>query len=570
MEKEGKITKTELENFVFPSKYLPNCFSNDELLKFLSYLEEEYSNSIDMIKDNFECDGEVIQRLNGPKNGIYNTNKGSEPINFNISKPNGGNRTLSVCNPLFLIPLHEYILENSSKILLEQVTPNNIFYGSSHFYKEEGGVLVKWVYDDIEFESYQGSYYQNDYKTNMVNKLKISNGMFYCLNIDISNFYNSIYTHSISWECSKELKPVFNNLDLLTRTLNQNETKGIVIGPYTSSLFSELLLSKIDKKLIELFAEKKVYYDRYCDDYSIYSDSKEELEQIIYETEELLLHFKLELNMSKTKIEEFPYSDEKYQIGYAVKRIKSCMMEDISDVEKVECIINEIGTALKIRYNLANHLLQEIYQADINLTDEEAIKVLLDFLINLMFKNDLTSKFAVNLLVKIQSKTNFDLSLLIDDWIDKRKKLSKLVKEIADIWLMYLINKYSLNTYKIEEYMLDTLGKNIMIDILILEYYHNNMKSMKKHKDRIKDYLLMIESDIKSRYFNNVSECYCTKYWLLFYTNDIRWKLHEVQGFKGSILKKCSLNEITKTDKMKKRLNILRYMEDNKIQLFDM
>ncbi len=149
MEKEGKITKTELENFVFPSKYLPNCFSNEELLKFLSYLEEEYSNSIDMIKDNFECDGEVIQRLNGPKNGIYNTNKGSEPINFNISKPNGGNRTLSVCNPLFLIPLHEYILENSSKILLEQVTPNNIFYGSSHFYKEEGGVLVKWVYDDI-------------------------------------------------------------------------------------------------------------------------------------------------------------------------------------------------------------------------------------------------------------------------------------------------------------------------------------------------------------------------------------------------------------------------------------
>lgn len=85
-------------------------------------------------------------------------------------------------------------------------------------------------------------------------------GKKYYVNSDISSFFPSIYTHTISWALvgKKEAKGNqtnrnlwYNELDKSYRNIQDGETKGVPIGPDTSGIIAELILSQIDKKLKE-------------------------------------------------------------------------------------------------------------------------------------------------------------------------------------------------------------------------------------------------------------------------------------------------------------------------------
>lgn len=79
--------------------------------------------------------------------------------------------------------------------------------------------------------------------------------------MDINRFYGSIYSHSIPWaalgktEALKQHKAKTldkhwsSELDRLVRACNRNQTIGIPIGPDTSRVVSELVLSRIDHEL---------------------------------------------------------------------------------------------------------------------------------------------------------------------------------------------------------------------------------------------------------------------------------------------------------------------------------
>lgn len=81
------------------------------------------------------------------------------------------------------------------------------------------------------------------------------------LNLDINRFYSSIYSHSIPWavlgkEKAKKLYKVkrlkdhwSDELDILVRNCNQAQTVGIAIGPDTSRIISEIILSRVDYEL---------------------------------------------------------------------------------------------------------------------------------------------------------------------------------------------------------------------------------------------------------------------------------------------------------------------------------
>ena len=81
------------------------------------------------------------------------------------------------------------------------------------------------------------------------------------LNLDINRFYESIYTHSIPWvvigkDEAKQLHRTGNlsehwsdKLDTFSRNSNQGQTVGLPIGPDTSRIISELILSRIDSEI---------------------------------------------------------------------------------------------------------------------------------------------------------------------------------------------------------------------------------------------------------------------------------------------------------------------------------
>ena len=131
----------------------------------------------------------------------------------------------------------------------------------------------------------------------------------FLVQIDIANCYPSIYSHSIPWalvghQVAKnninDNSKWYNKLDFAVRSMQRNETIGIPIGPDTSSLISELILTRIDKSLEEYS------YLRFIDDYRCYCKTQEEADEFIRKVSRELEKYHLRLNPKKTKITMLP------------------------------------------------------------------------------------------------------------------------------------------------------------------------------------------------------------------------------------------------------------------------
>ncbi len=137
----------------------------------------------------------------------------------------------------------------------------------------------------------------------------ISLGKKYLVKADISTCFPSIYTHAIPWALvTKEIakktiknKVWYNDLDLFVRNSTNGETHGILIGPHTSNIISEIILCAIDAELQDEFA-----YVRKIDDYTCYVDTMEEAENFLLKLDSCLRHYNLTLNHKKTEIKELP------------------------------------------------------------------------------------------------------------------------------------------------------------------------------------------------------------------------------------------------------------------------
>ena len=101
-------------------------------------------------------------------------------------------------------------------------------------------------------------------------------GNKYCVQADISNFYPSIYTHSVCWALvgkdvskkDRDDQKWFNKIDKAIRSCQDRESIGIHIGPDTSGIIAEIILSQIDKEL------KDFNFIRHIDDYKCYCEDE--------------------------------------------------------------------------------------------------------------------------------------------------------------------------------------------------------------------------------------------------------------------------------------------------------
>lgn len=571
--------RTVLEAFVFPSKHLPNCFNNNNLVNELDSIYSEYGSVESLLEDCFIIENNTIKTFDGYTDKIMGIKKGVEPLHFNISKPNGANRTMSIVNPVVLIPLHFYINKYNEEILKEQFKDEENYSSSSRFHYDEGNFIRYVDYDGNPIEETYANVSQSTYQESLLNKQKICDGKYYHMSIDISNFFNSIYTHIISWDLVDEKnKRLFDNFDILNRTLNGNETKGITIGPYTSSLFSEIILSKVDRAILDDCKKNNVNFTRFCDDYDFYSDSKDKLENDVRLTiSESLSKYKLDLNMNKMKLEEFPFISlntiQNKSVFLLMKRIEENDYGD-NKLEFIEDIMNEINNSLKIKYSNCNYLLKFIISKikkgiiTKDYFDLDTAEILLDFLINMSFKYNMICSECFNLISEIFNLIDVDRERIILKWIVKRNSRKSHIKEIIDIWLSYLIIKYNVYNNDVDCFMLEIMNKSCVCSILSLEYFLNN-NLLKKYKDNIKELLNNIKINLENRFGNDWKKAsYFSKYWLLFYTNSIRWKIDRIDGFKDTILKDINLDNIIKDKELSKKYNLFKVMKDKNVEFF--
>jgi hypothetical protein len=128
---------------------------------------------------------------------------------------------------------------------------------------------------------------------------------------DVLRFYHSIYTHSIPWalhgkataKANHSISLLGNRLDKLLRDGQDGQTLGVPVGPDTSLLIAEIILSQVDA---HLSARGITNAFRIIDDYEIGVPTLAEAERAVSILQEGLTEYELALNASKTTIRDLP------------------------------------------------------------------------------------------------------------------------------------------------------------------------------------------------------------------------------------------------------------------------
>ncbi len=131
---------------------------------------------------------------------------------------------------------------------------------------------------------------------------------------DITNFYNSVYTHSIAWAihgreealADKECLLPGNKIDRLIQYANDGRTNGIPVGSALSDLIAEIILSSIDRKVSKKLKDIDFIGSRFKDDYRILCNSKGDEKIILKDLSDELVSFNLLINEHKTKVLTLP------------------------------------------------------------------------------------------------------------------------------------------------------------------------------------------------------------------------------------------------------------------------
>jgi hypothetical protein len=142
-------------------------------------------------------------------------------------------------------------------------------------------------------------------------ELRFQTGAQFVVHTDISKCFPSIYTHSIAWALmgkpeakrQRDFTLAGNYLDKSCQITADQQTNGLHIGPHTSNVISEIILTKVDAALLEKGYRRVV---RYIDDYRFFAKSYEEAEVFIRDLSMQLREYELHINEGKTRIVPLP------------------------------------------------------------------------------------------------------------------------------------------------------------------------------------------------------------------------------------------------------------------------
>lgn len=129
---------------------------------------------------------------------------------------------------------------------------------------------------------------------------------------DVSQFYGSLYSHSLPWaihgkpEAKRERGDTLygNILDRLARNTQDQQTVGVPIGPDTSLVLAELVLAEVDRRMAEAFPDMRAC--RRIDDIEIGVHNRAQAESMLGKLQQILGDYELNLNPRKTRIAEQP------------------------------------------------------------------------------------------------------------------------------------------------------------------------------------------------------------------------------------------------------------------------
>lgn len=289
-----KMDRTEARNFLLKknsyfSQDLPPYYDLDYLLNWAK----------DKLKESQLGENDLLSNI---KYSNYSE------INYilQVNKTKESYRPLTLIHPLLYVDLVNLLTdkENWEKIKeryeeLKKVVGENISCSSMPYDIKEHQEIKYPLNsrEEVEQKSVELS-------------LKYNNLLY----VDISNFYSSIYTHTLSWafhgeeEAKKHRnnnKFIGNAIDQKFQHMNFGETVGLPQGNVISDFMAEMLLTYLDSLLVQKLKSIDEGLDykilRYKDDYRIFTLTKDIENLIKKELILILQRHKLSLGESKTK-----------------------------------------------------------------------------------------------------------------------------------------------------------------------------------------------------------------------------------------------------------------------------
>jgi len=236
----------------------------------------------------------AVLQLDTTKKGCKN-NLTTRPAIHNLARPGTLRRKLTIPNPVNQYQVARAVVQGWGD--LKSVCVGSPFSLTTPRYLKHGARVISP---------------SNDFNALSVARARSRTASRYLLTTDLSQFYPSIYTHSIPWALhtkpTAKAKPndfslLGNVLDLAIRNGQDKQTIGIPIGPDTSLAIAEIILSSVDARLSGPISKRGF---RYIDDIGCGFRSIAEAENTLGQLQHFIGDLQLQLNPRKTKITELP------------------------------------------------------------------------------------------------------------------------------------------------------------------------------------------------------------------------------------------------------------------------
>ncbi len=396
------MLKSGLLNYGLFSNKVPPCFTTRGLLEIVN------NNDINTILD--ETDEKKLKKSLDCLNHDH--------IRYEAMRETNISRNIGIPHPEAYI-VQVLAIEKNWREIVEYCNKPEVTFSR---------VYVRQLSSGRVFEmNYKGSERYENEET----ELAWMTGAQYVVKADIASCFPSMYTHSIPWalngkdqaKSNSSLGLSGNLLDKCTQNTRDKQTNGLLIGPHTSNIISEIILTSIDSKLQEKGYKKVI---RYIDDYTFYADNYEEAERFVKHLVLALRTYELSLNEKKTNIAKLPQASLDYWINAlqsfnfengqevafsAVRRFLDLALQLSQDIEKY----TPINYALKFLSN--NGEPKKLNERAKRLYTQEAINlaILHPYLVPILDKHVFDSYSHDSLIDQI----NKFVSILIKQGLEK-------------------------------------------------------------------------------------------------------------------------------------------------------
>lgn len=317
------------------------------------------------------------------------------PFNYETRKDDNESRLLSVIHPLNQIEFIDFYKKYDSVILhlcskspfsLRKVTRIAKYCYSSDlvFPEDELKINEQEVEPDVlDIETKMLKSYFTYHPVDLIYKfydrneyVRLEQKFNQLLEFDLSKCFYNIYTHSITWavkgkEVAKRNKPPIvsfeNSFDKLMQQANYNETNGIVVGPEISRIFAEIILQQIDINVLKRLEGEEfnlkygVDFDikRYVDDYFVFANDENVLDNILKIYKKEVETYKLYINKSKTQKRKTPFISNIAVAKREVQKLCDKLSNDVTTIEIVETKKIIKLQAIRNAYGISHNFIKD-------------------------------------------------------------------------------------------------------------------------------------------------------------------------------------------------------------------